>query len=220
MSPRTSLRKRIFAVGGPALGVVLAYSFAFYGPLQRVLTAELTKLHKLEVVAARRPNSQLYGEKLLSVEAEVQSLREQISAAKQIGSHLVSRQANLRSEFLQSTSPAMVMAETLTLLGQHGLECIASAPVAGQYPSASTAVSLKPVAALLNTPTVSGGANSDTDSIDRREMRITLRGRFQDVQSALRELQVAPLGIFTVSLEMEDSDIHTDIRIWILTIAV
>jgi len=215
MSPRQALQKRILSICGPALGIVLAYNFAFYGPLQRSLKAERTKLYKMEIAGARKSNSQLIAEKLAKAEADVQSLNEQISDGKQIGSHLVSRRADLRSEFLQSTSPAIAMAETLSLLSQHNLQCVNSSPVLAQDHSAPLSESLKPVAMLLSDATSNIG-----DSLGRREMRVTLRGRFQDMQSALREMQAAPLGVFTVSLEMEDSDAHTDIRIWILTIAV
>ncbi len=215
MSPRQKFQKQLLSICGPALGIVLAYNFTFYGPLQRSLKAERTKLHKIETAAARRPNSELLAEKLAKAEADVQSLNNQIIDAKQIGSHLVSRRADLRSEFLQSSSPARAMAETLALLSQHGLQCINSSPVPAKDNSAPLSSSLKPVAVLLGD-----AASPNADSLDRREMRITLRGRFQDIQSALREIQAAPLGVFTVSLEMEDSDAHTDIRIWILTIAV
>ena len=215
MSPRPSLRKRIFSIGGPALGVLLAYYFAFCGPLQRTLKTERTKLHQLEIAGGRRSNSQLRTEKLATTEADIQFLNDQISDSRKTGSHLVSRRADLRKEFLRSTSPVTVMAEALALLSHHGLECIDSSAVAAQDHSVPLSESLKPVAMLLG-----GAASDDTDSLDRREMRVTLRGRFQDVQSALREMQAAPLGIFTASLEMEDSDVHTDIRTWILTIAV
>ena len=221
MSPSQSLRKRIFTIGGPALGVLLTYNFVFYGPLQRTLRSERSKLHKIQIASARSVNTQLNAQKLASLEGEIQSLNKQISDSKQNGSHLVALRAEMRSEFLQSTSPAMVMAKTLSLLSQHNLECIDSSPVVVQDHSASVSAALKPVAALLMPPAEPSGKTSDNvDSIDRREMRITLRGRFQDVQSALREMQAAPLGIFTVSLEMEDSNVRTDTRIWILTIAV
>lgn len=215
MSPRPSLQKRMFSIIGPALGVIVVYNFIFYAPLQRVLKAERVKLRKLEVSSSRRPTAQTLAEKLAKVEGEVKSLNQQITESKSVGSHLVSRRADLRTEFLQSNSPATVMAETLSLLSQHGLQCVNTSPSPAQDHSAAISESLKPVALLLgetNSPTV--------DSIDRREMRITLRGRFQDIQSALREIQAAPLGIFTVSLEMEDSDAHSDIHTWILTIAV
>lgn len=215
MSPRPSLRKRILSICGPALGVVLAYNFAIYGPLQRHLKAERTKLHKLEVAGARRSNSLWIAEKLSHAEAAIQSMNEQIGDAKETGCQLVSRRADLRKEFLQSFSPAIVMAETLSLLSQYGLECIDSSPVAVQVQSAPIAESLKPVAVLLGE-----AGSEDANSFGRREIRLTLRGRFKDMQSALREIQAAPLGIFTVSLEMDDSDVNTDIRIWILTIAV
>jgi hypothetical protein len=179
------------------------------------LVAERTKLHKLETASARRAQAESLTEKLAKAEAEIRILNEQIHDSKQIGSHLVSRRADLRSEYLQSSSPAFAMAETLALLNQHGLECLHSSPVAEQNNSTPLAESLKPVAVLLGE-----AANSNAALLNRREMRMTLRGRFQDVQSALREIQAAPLGIFTVSLEMEDSDARTDVRIWILTIAV
>ena len=52
-----------------------------------------------------------------------------------------------------------------------------------------SALRLRPVADML------GGPQTTNTSV-RREMQITLRGRFQDVQAALQEMQVAPLGIF------------------------
>ena len=215
MSQLPPIQKRIISICGPALGIVIAYSFLFYGPLQRSLKAELTKLHKLESASARRASIESLAEKLAKAEAEVRLLNEQINEAKQIGSHLVARRTDLRSEYLLSNSPAIAMAETLALLKKHGLDCVNSSPATGQISGASLAEALEPVAALLGE-----AANKSAESFNRREMRITLRGRFQDVQSALREMQAAPLGIFTVSLEMEDSDAHTDVRIWILTIAV
>ena len=215
MSVRPTLRQRICSIGGPALMVLLAYYFALHGPLQRSLKTERTKLHKLELAGARRANSQLLTEKLAVTEADLQPLNEQLSESQKTGSHLVSRRADLRNEFLHSISPAMLMADTLALLSHHGLECIDSTAVAAQDHSVPLSESLKPVAMLLGE-----AASDDIDSSARREMRVTLRGRFQDVQSALREMQAAPLGVFTVSLEMEDSDVHTAIRTWILTIAV
>ncbi|MDX1925589.1 MAG: hypothetical protein SFV81_03670 [Pirellulaceae bacterium] len=215
MSPQPTSPKRFASVAGPALGIAIAYYFVFHSPLQRSLLAERTKLHKLETASARRAQAESLTEKLAKAESDIRLLNEQISESKEIGSHLVTRRADLRSEFLQSSSPALVMAETLALLKQHGLECLHSSPVAEQNNTAPLAESLKPVAVLLGD-----AANSGAESLNRREMRMTLRGRFQDVQSALREIQAAPLGIFTVSLEMEDSDARTDVRIWILTIAV
>jgi hypothetical protein len=215
MSPRPTIQKKLASVAGPALGIAIAYNFAFHSPLQRSLVAERTKLHKLETASARRAQAESLTEKLAKAEADIRLLNEQINESKKIGSHLVSQRADLRNEYLQSSSPASVMAETLSLLNQHRLECLNSSPVAEQNNTAPLTESLKPVAVLLGE-----AANPNADSLNRREMRITLRGRFQDVQSALREMQAAPLGIFTVSLEMEDSNARTDVRIWILTIAV
>ncbi len=215
MMPRRELQKRVISICGPALGIAFAYSLVFYRPLQQSLNSERTKLQKLEAVAARRSTCESLAEKLATVEAEVRLLNQQINESKQVGSHLVSRRADLRSEYLQSTSPAMAMSEVLFLLKQHGLECLNSSPVAEGDNGAPLTESLKPVAVLLGD-----GVSQSTETINRREIRITLRGRFQDVQSALREIQVAPLGVFTVSLEMEDSDAYTDVRVWILTIAV
>jgi type II secretory pathway component PulM len=215
MSPRLTSHKRILSICGPALCIALVYYFSLCSPLLRSLKAERTKLHKLEAASSRRANSESLAEKLAGAEADVRRLNEQINEAKLTGTHLVARRADLRSQHLQSNSPAMAVAETLLLLNQHGLECVSTSSVTDQTSSAPLTDSLKPVAVLLGETT-----NHTVESINRREMRIGLRGRFQDMQSALRELLAAPLGIFTVSLEMEDSSVHTDIRMWILTIAV
>jgi len=219
MSAIPSLRKRLLTLCGPALGIVLAYYSAFHSPLQRKLKPELTKLEKLEkleAVSARRPTLESNAEKLAAAQAEVRALNGKLQVSQQIGSHLVTRRADLRSELLRSTSPAMVMSQTLVLLGRHGLECIDSSPVAVSAQSvANISDSLKPVAELLG-----GAGGGNRDGIDRREMRVTLRGRFQDIQSALHEMQDASLGVFMVSLEMVNSEVHTDHRIWILTISV
>lgn len=212
MSPHPSPRKRFLAICGPAVAIVLAYSFTFQSPLQRTLKAERSKLQKL-AASAGRLHSHLTAEKLKHAEEEVQSLSEQLADSKQLGTYLVSRRAHLRTELLESSSPAMTMLETLTLLSQHGLECLDSSPV--EALNSQLPKPLEKVAVLLG-----GNASNDAGMIQRREMRLVLRGRFQDIQSALREMQAAPLGVFTVSLEMEASDVDTNIRIWILTIAV
>jgi len=191
---------------------VLAYHLAFYRPLQVALQAERTKLNKIEAAVARKANLEVSKTKLTAAQAEIELLASQLEAVKQSGLHLVSRRVDLRSELLESRSPALVMAEALSLLSRHDLECIDSGPVVIDREAALSA-SLKPVADML-------GGSQAGEIPGRREMRITIRGRFQDVQTALQEMQVAPLGIFTVSLEMDVSDETYDRHIWILTIAV
>ena len=213
MSTDNTLRRRILAVSGPALAIVLVYHLTFYRPLQVALKLERAKLSKIEASIARKSSWEENQIKLAAAEKQIGQLNEELAEAVRSGSHLVSRRDDLRSNYLRSRSPAMVMAETLTLLNRHNLECIDSGPVSVDHDKISEA--LKPVAELLG-----GVAPAESSLADRREMKIKLRGRFQDMQSALSEMQVAPLSIFTVSLEMEVSDAYSDQRIWILTIAV
>ncbi len=212
MSVTQSPQKRLLTICGPALAIVLAYHFALDRPLKVTLEAERAKLRKLETAVGRKANLELSKTKLMAAQAEIELLASQLQDIEQSGSRLVSRRDDLRSELLESRSPALVMAETLVLLSRHDLECIDSGPVIYDR-DATVSASLKPVADML-------GAARVGELPGRREMRITFRGRFQDVQTALQEMQVAPLGIFTVSLEMEVSDEPYDRHIWILTIAV
>ncbi len=213
MSDAAPLRTRILSICGPALAIILVYHIVFYRPLQVRLNAERAKLKKIESSFARKANLEVVQAKLAAAQAEIISLTEQLEQAHQASSRLVSRRDLLRREYLDSRSPASAMAETLSLLRRYHLECIDSGPVVADT-SNNVSESLKPVAELL------GKVEAESQDENRREMRIRFRGRFQDVQSALQEMQVAPLGIFVVSLEMEVSDAHTDQRIWTLTIAV
>ncbi len=212
MSSALSNRKRNISIVAPALAIFFAYHVAFYRPLQVKLQAEIEKLSKIESAVARKVNLESSKTKLAAAQAEIALLTSQLDVVNVSSSHLVSRRDDLRSELIDSRLPATVMTETLALLNRHALECLDSGPVVTDR-DAAFSPALKPVADML------GGAPKG-ESPGRREMRIRLRGRFQDIQSALQEMQVAPLGIFTVSLEMEVSDEHTNQHIWILTVAV
>ena len=213
MSATPLMRNRIMSICGPAFGILLVYHIAFYRPLQVALRAERAKLSKIEASLARKATLEQNQAKLADAQLKIESLNQKLAEAAQTGTHLVARRDDLRNEFLRSRSPAMAMAETLALLSRYHLECLDSGPVVADN-SDAVSESLQPVADLL------GGSDTKKEFAGRREIKIKLRGRFQDVQSALSEMQVAPLGIFTVSLEMEVSDAYSDQRIWILTIAV
>ncbi len=213
MSDAVPLRNRILSICGPALAIVLVYHIVFYRPLQLTLNVERAKLKKIETSLARKTKLEAVQAKLAVAQSEIVSLTEQLEQAHQASSRLVSRRDVMRREYLDSRTPATTMAETLSLLRRYHLECIDSGPGAADK-SNNLSESLQPVAEML------GKVESESQDASRREIKIRFRGRFQDVQSALQEMQVAPLGIFVVSLEMEVSDAHTDQRIWTLTIAV
>lgn len=207
-----STRKRIISIAAPAFAILIAYQLAFYRPLRVKLQAQREKLSKIETALARKVSLELSKSKLAAAQSEIALLTSQLDLIKASGSVLVSRRDDLRSELIDSRLPASVMTETLALLSRHGLECLDSGPIVTDR-DATVSPALKPVADML-------GGLPKGESLGRREMRIRLRGRFQDIQSALQEMQVAPLGIFTVSLEMEVSDEHNDQHTWILIIAV
>ena len=124
MSATPSPRHRLLSIVGPALGVLLAYHLAFYRPLKASLQAERTKLNKIEATMARKINLEANKAKLAAAQAELDLLASQLESVKQSGSHLVSRRDDMRIELLESRSPALVMAEALSLLSRHDLECI------------------------------------------------------------------------------------------------
>ncbi|MEL6109026.1 MAG: hypothetical protein AAFU85_23715, partial [Planctomycetota bacterium] len=63
------------------------------------------------------------------------------------------------------------------------------------------------------------------DLAGREVYRLKVRGRFLDLQSALRSLsteleQVLPLSLQMESLELQSSEARQSMRIWTLTIVV
>lgn len=206
-------RRQIVSVIGPALCVIVIYGTFSRPSITSKYSAERAKLAKLESTLARRGASDQGESKLARANEQLATLSEQLRLEQEQETHLVSRRSDLLGSYLHSDSPAATLSHLVSLLERNGLQCLECSSLENEK-SRGQASSLKPVAELID----------GTDKLDvtnpRREFRIVLRGRFAEMQSAMREIQVAPLGIFTLALEMDDSNVHTEVRRWILVIAI
>lgn len=213
MNSPQSLRQKAAVFAAPILVVAIGYALVFQRPLARELSQHLAKQHKLEEVA-RRSKAEMAesGQRLSALQVEERRLALELEDAKKTGARLVTQRSDRRAELFRTTSPASLVSQALEVLARHELECLDSSPIVAPAASADSLEALKPVADLL-------GATGDQDSC-RRQVRIKLVGRFQDMQAAVRDMQAALPDIFTVSLEMEAADGRTDRRVWILTISV
>jgi hypothetical protein len=214
MSTKSTFGQRMFRYGGPVFGIVVLYLVVFALPLRRSLNERLAKHHKLEeLVRQRAPDHAARTRRLAALEAEQSSLVGELETHKKSGAHLVTQRDDRKHQLFSTTSPAALLARTLELLGRHRLECLDSSILARATKAQGDPLeSLKPVADLL-------GVNPGEES-GRRQVRITLTGRFQDLQNAVHEIQRELSGAFIVSLEMEPSEAHTMRQLWILTLSV
>ena len=214
MSIKSTFGQRMLRHGGPVVGIVVLYLVVFALPLRRSLNERQAKLHKLEESVRQRASDHLARtQRMTALEAEQRALVSELETHKKSGAHLVTQRDDRKHQLFSTTSPAAMLARTLELLGRHRLECLDSSILARATKSQSDPLeSLKPVADLL-------GVNPGEES-GRRQVRITLTGRFQDLQNAVREIQRELSGAFIVSLEMEASDAHTTRQLWNLTISV
>ncbi len=206
-------RRQFVSVIGPALCVIVIYGTFLRPSITSKYSAERAKLVKLESTLARRGTNDRGDSKLALANEQLATLSEQLRLEQEQETHLVSRRSDLVDNYLHSEAPAATLSHLVSLLERNGLQCLECASLENEK-SHGQASSLKPVAELLDSTDKSNVTNP------RREFRIVLRGRFAAMQSAMREIQVAPLGILTIALEMDDSDVHTEVRKWILVIAI
>lgn len=196
---------------GPSLAVGLCYGIVVHRPLHRSVQQERAKLQRLQSIAGRsnvgtQPS-------LAELQAETKELQERLEATRQFSSHLVSKRADLRAEWLSSTTPASELARLLERVEKAGLSCIACEPLTAQDSGASTrSSSLQAMAEQLGA--------SPSDLARRREVKITLRGRFDELQQFLRQLKSEPLGLYITALDMAAGESDTRLRSWVLTISV
>jgi hypothetical protein len=214
MNKPLTLRQNISRFGAPLLVIGIVYLFAFHLPGSRLLTQRLAKQHKLsELIHRRESDPEMSTERLAALQAEERSLDDELASAKQSGARLVTRRADCTAEFLSTTSPASLLSQALDSFEQHGLECVDTQPATEQANApANSQDPLKSVAELLGQPS--------SEATRRREVRLTLRGRFDDMRRAIRELPTALPCVYIVSLEMEAAADESGQHIWTVTILV
>lgn len=221
-------RQNLRSIGLPLLGLGLAYYTLIDLPLSHQITEKSAKHAKLLEQAERgQATHTVAASQLSAVTRELRELTVELDQAKERGARLVTERADLRMELRGTQSPASQLSATLELLGRHSLQCLecapaAMAPRADSKAHASNSNANKPSAIYpesmqsLVEPT---GQDSD-HSGPRRAVRVTLRGRFEDVRNAINEMQAALACVYIVSLEMETSDDQEGSPTWILTILV
>lgn len=214
MSSPLQLRQHISRIGAPILVVGMLYLLTCHLPASRVLSQRLAKQDKLaELVRQRSADPETSVERLSALQAEELSLGEAVEAAKQTGARLVTQRDDCTAELLASTSPAASLSQVLQLFDRHHLECLGSTPV---VPSAKAQGQshelLKSVADML-------GQREGFEN-QRREVRLTLHGTFEDMRSALHELPTAGACVVLVSVQMEVTSDEKGSHVWTVTILV
>ena len=118
--------------------------------------------------------------------------------------------------------PAATMQRLTSLMESHRMLVLESQPEAGSSHQVNEVV--RPVIDLLADRKASSKLVSSAS--DGREIyEVKIRGRFQDLQSALKSLSVdlehvVPLSLQMESLELSSSQAHQSQRIWTLKILV
>ena len=207
----------------PMALVLAIYSFAFYSPQQSKLRAAQARFEKLlegqhdtehQVSATWQESSRLRGE-LREIKAEV----EQLAASND---RLQSDRRQLRQQLELPIRPAATMQRLTSLMESHRMLVLESQPEAGSSHQVSEVV--RPVIDLLADRKASYKLVSSAS--DGREIyEVKIRGRFQDLKSALKSLSVdlehvVPLSLQMESLELSSSQAHQSQRIWTLKILV
>ncbi|MCC6511796.1 MAG: hypothetical protein IT423_22030 [Pirellulaceae bacterium] len=216
------------SIGLPLLGLGLAYYTLLDLPLSHQITEQLAKRAKLIEQAERgQATHTVAATQLSAVTRELRELTDELDLAKKRGARLVTERADLRTELRGTQSPASQLSATLELLSRHGLQCLESAPAAmapraGSNTHTSNSNANKPPAIYpesIQSLVEPAGQDADHNG-PRRAVRVTLRGRFEDVRNAINEMQAELACVYIVSLEMETSDDHEGSPTWILTILV
>ena len=213
-SSTQTLRQRLSRLGCPAVAAVVLYAVVFAMPLRRTVTERLSKLDKLQLQVKRSSSEHSsLAQQVEAIAAEEHQLAQELRESTESGAHLVSRRADRRAQVFSPTSPASLLARTLELLDRHGLECLDSSIAERRAkPQGDSLDALKPVADLLG---VTPGEESE-----RREVRIKLMGRFQELQHAIRDIHHELEEVFILSLDMEPSEAHRTSHTWYLTLSL
>ena len=207
----------------PMALVLVVYSFVFYSPQQSKLRAAQTRFEKLlegqrdtehQASSTWQQSSRLRGE-LRDLKAEVEKL-----AAS--NDRLKNDRRQLQQQLELPIRPAATMQRLTSLLESHRMLVLESQPAAGSANRVNEIV--RPVIDLLADR--KAGAARVSSAADGREIyEVKLRGRFQDLQSALKTLSVdlehvVPLSLQMESLELSSSEAHQSQRVWTLKIIV
>ncbi|MEO1528862.1 MAG: hypothetical protein AAFX06_25865 [Planctomycetota bacterium] len=207
----------------PVALVLAVYSFAFYGPQQSSIQAAQSRFdtlsagnHEAEhgIVDTQRKSAKSL--------KEMRELKDKLESFQAQRDELITTRNRMRQQLESPSLPAATMQRVTSLMEGHRMEVLESQPDSGGGNRIAKVV--KPVRDLLMDD-AGKKSPSSTDLGDREVYQIKVRGRFQDLQSALRTLsteleQVLPLSLQMESLELQSSEARQSQRIWTLTILV
>ena len=198
------LRSRSVQVVGPSVVIFVLYLLLFHLSLGRQYKHESVKLTKLES-AAKLADVETANQQLATLQSETEKLNEHLQAVRGKNQTLVARQTPAHRELESLTSPAKAIANLVELLEQNGLVCMSSALVPNGRSSQKDA-------------TLGSSATSvrSTES-DKREIKLSVLGSFDQMRSALGQLRLMP-NVCLRSLEMDESDVLNATRSWTLTV--
>ena len=211
----------------PIALVLAVYSFAFYAPQQSELRGAQSQYESL-AESHHETEHQITDIRLKSgrVKKEMRDLNSQIEELEKQRTELVSRRFQMRHQLESHSLPAATMQRVTRLMETHQLRVLESQPDS----SAASQVdqTLKLVRNLLKdeSPAKSNSLSHHSHTHFTREVyKLTVRGRFHDLQAALESLgdqldHVLPLSLQMEPLELNSSEARQSARIWTLTILV
>lgn len=206
----------------PVAIILAVYSFAFYAPQQSSIQAAQARFDTLssgnheaehEIIQTRVKSAK--------TRKDLREVKDSLESFNIERDELLASRDRMRQQLESPSRPAATMQRVTSLMEGHRLEVLESQPDSDGGKQVAKVV--KPVRDLLVDD-----ASKSTPSRDlagREVYRIKVRGRFQDLQSALRSLsieleQVLPLSLQMESLELQSSEATQSLRIWTLTIVV
>ena len=224
MSKRSTEQPSKIVMLAPVALVLIVYGFLILMPQQSELQTKQERLDKL-VEGQHDLEHELQDTRMRSVSLN-KELREtdlQLKELKQQESELLAQRDRMRRQTVQPSRPAETMQRVTQLMEQHRLQVMESQPENDSGDRAAKV--LGPLLNLLSdTSTQTNQSNASI--MDGREVyRLTVRGRFQDLQSALSALTeqldyVLPLSLQMESLDLESEETQLPERVWTLTIVV
>jgi len=208
----------------PFAAVLIVYGYLFHSPRQSELQAAKRRFNTL--ASAQQQTERELRDTLIAaaqVKRELRDVESQLQTLRSEEAAVTASRDQLRKQLNRPSRPAGTMQRVTHLMEANRLRVLASQPESG--PANRATEVLKPVLDLLGE-TKPRGNRADLERIGGREVyRLTLRGRFQDLRSALASLavqleHVLPLSLQLEPLELESAETRQAERIWTLTILV
>jgi hypothetical protein len=168
-------------------------------------------LEKRLAINAKSPKSiETLNARQREVQSEQAKIAQDCETLKQQLDSITARRAQWLRDSLSSGSPAKAVASTLELLRRNNLVCVDSGLIASPTQKEERFVSVQSKKSSAST--------NPSDGRLKTKYRIRLQGRFQDIRTALRQLQEEQPSVLLVSIDMDASDPISNQRNWTLVL--